>query len=204
MMTWQQAIAALRTELKNLFEQQISGLFGWTLTSHTTAMGDGDQVQTSDENKSQRPARRIEQWGVRGVPPRKLRTLWVRLGTSNVLYIGVAPTSRYGPTDLAAGETAVYSEQIEKALHATSDGDCKLAAKNGRRVHINGNDYVGVKWSDGSGVPLTDQGFVGALYTFLNSVSAATTAAQIATAATIFKAAMDASTYFTSDKWSNG
>lgn len=113
-MSWMSEIAALRREIRDRFEQLPSALFGWTLTAKSSSMGDADQAQTSDTTESQRPVRRVEPWGHRGRPPGKIRSLWIRLGSSNVLFIGVAPTKGYGPNDLDDGETAVYN--ITKAL----------------------------------------------------------------------------------------
>lgn len=143
--TWQQGIAHLRREVWNRIDQRILQSFGWTRTAKGSAMGDTDQVETADVSDStvgkgqQRPARRLELWGLRGFPVAKVRTFWVRLGSSNVIYLGIAPTKGYGPTDLAEGETAVYSEKVEKALHATKDGDTKLAAAEGRTVQVAGD-----------------------------------------------------------------
>jgi len=114
MSMWSAEIAKLRREVVQRLEQLPSLLFGWTLTAKSTSLGDGDQMQTGDGSKSQRPARRIEPWGHRGRPPAKVRSFWIRIGGSNVLHIGIGPGKGYGPQDLDDGESAVYN--VTKAL----------------------------------------------------------------------------------------
>ncbi len=142
MITWQAEIAALRRAIVTIIDRRINGLFGWTLTSNASAMGDSDQVQTGDEpvdgKQTQRPVRRIEQFGLRSRPPAKIRSLWLRLGSSNVLFLGIAPTKGYGPTDLADGETAVYSKAVEKGMHLDTDGNNNINAASSKDVVVNG------------------------------------------------------------------
>lgn len=204
MSTWAAAIAKLRGDVGRLVEQKLLGVFGWTLSASSSAMGDKDQVQTADTGKGERPARRLEQWGVRGVPPSKIRSLWIRIGSSNVVFLGIAPTKKYGPTDLATGETCVYSEQVERALWATQLGDVKLAAKSGRTIQLDGATFKGVKWSDGNPIPAADTGFVGALATFVAALKAAGTVGNIVTAATNFETALTNNSQFRSGKYTNG
>lgn len=149
-MSWQVEIARVRRELIEHVTQKTIGLFGWTLTSNASSMGDQDQVKNSDDDDSggQRPVRRIEPWGLRGVPVAKVRSFWVRLGSSNTLFIGIAPNKGYGPTDLDNGEVCLYSDQVERGVWLTKDGDTKLAAKSGRKVQVGGDTYAMPKWDD--------------------------------------------------------
>ncbi len=145
MSMWASAISVLRRELMTRMEQIPSSLFGWTLTAKSSPMGDADEVRVDDEGKGQRPSRRIEPWGHRGRSPSGVRSFWIRLGSSNVLFMGVAPSKGYGPSDLEDGETALYSAEVEKGVHLTEDGDNKLASKTGKTVQVNGDDYSMLK-----------------------------------------------------------
>lgn len=147
MAAWDGAIARLRAEMLRLVERHVNGLFGWTRVSAASATGDQDQVQTSDEPTQDetgvlrigtRPARRVEPWGFRGRPPDKVRTLWVRLGSSNVLFIGVAAGKGYGPTDLDVGETALYCSQAGTEIRLDKDGAIDVDAASGQDVTVNG------------------------------------------------------------------
>ncbi len=145
---WTREVAALRQELRVLVTDAVARMFVWTLTANTSALGKEDQVQTGDDdsNKGQRPVRRVEPFGVRSRPPAKQRSLSLRLGSSTVIYLGIASDGGYGPGDLEDGETAVYSKNVEKALHAMDSGDVALASKAGQVVSINGTDYFMAKW----------------------------------------------------------
>ena len=139
-MTWIGEIAGLRREIMKRLEQLPLSLFGWTLTAKSSAMGDADTVQTSDTTEGQRPGRRLEPWGHRGRPPGKVRSFWVRFGTSNVIFLGVAPSKGYGPSDLEDGETAVYN--ATKALvRLWKTGRITMAADNAP-VEIEGQNVV--------------------------------------------------------------
>lgn len=133
-------VRQLRAALREIVSERLpSLLFGWTLTSKSSAMGGGDAVQTADDDsgKGQRPVRRVEPFGLRSRAPSKLRALWIRLGASNVVFIGVAPSKGYGPTDLEDGEVAVYN--LKKALiRLWKTGKITVDAESGQDVVING------------------------------------------------------------------
>lgn len=154
-MTWVQEIAKLRkwaaTEIKNV----TTSLIGYTLVGKTSEMGDQDAMQKSDDqNDGQRPVQRIEPWGLRGRPPGKVRGLWLRLGSSNVAFIGIMPTKAYGPTDADDGETILYNAtKAALALRKTgkvtldSDQEAVAVASHGGNLTLdsdtgNGNDVV--------------------------------------------------------------
>jgi phage gp45-like len=103
------AMAALERRVMRAVEQLPFRMIGWTLSAKSSAVGDDDEVETGDGDDSQRPVRRIEPFGVRSRPPSKVRTLQLRLGSSTTLFLGVASTNGYGPTDLDDGDTALYN-----------------------------------------------------------------------------------------------
>ena len=131
-------LATLRRDLINAIDQRIGMLFGWTLTATSSAMGDADQVQGDDENQVQRPVRRLEQWGVRGRPPSKVRSFWIRIGASNIIFLGIAPTKSYGPSDIGEGETSLYCAAGGTRVYLDKDGNIKIDAASGKDVIVNG------------------------------------------------------------------
>ncbi len=152
-MSWANEIAKLRRDVTAQIDQATTRLFGFTLTSGSSPVGDQDSVQTGDEPDSsgqigQRPAQRVEPWGHRGRPPAKVRSLWLRLGSSNLFFIGVAPLKSYGPDDLAEGETALYSSADGAIVKLDKDGNIILTPKAGQTVQIAGSDYSLIKSED--------------------------------------------------------
>lgn len=205
-MSWASEIAALRHELTEMIRQVPDRMVGWTLSAASSALGDKDEVQTGDDDQNgpdnkpgQRPVRRIEPWGHRGRAPKNVRTLWLRLGSSNVLFLGIASNGGYGPTDLEDGETALYSVEVERGVHLTKDGDNKLASKSGKTVQVNGSDFSLPKWDD----------FVSGLSTFLTALKTDMTAANAGTlvgnpAIIAFEAAIATASQYKSTKAKNG
>lgn len=123
-MSWSAELAAAKREMKTLLARGLGQIFLWTLTAKSSSLGDNDAVQSGDdgvdpgapanEQKGQRKVIRVQSWGFNGAPPTNLRSLTLRLGSSNLFWIGIGPTQAYGPQDLDVGETAVYA--ISKAL----------------------------------------------------------------------------------------
>jgi len=153
-MMWAQAMGALRRELLAQIDARITRLFGWTLSANSSEMGDGDQVQTADGGESQRPVQRIEPFGLRSRAPAKVRQLWIRLGASNVLTIGIQPTKGYGPTDIDDGETALYNAVLGCVLKLSKDGVIHIGQNGGLDsadglVHGRGTDtFTGASYAD--------------------------------------------------------
>jgi phage gp45-like len=142
MTSWAAAVGAAETRVRAWVTERLAGMFGFTLTAGTSAIGDGDQLQTSDQTDSdqakQRPARRIEPWGYRSRPPDKVRALWLRLGSSNVLFLGVASDKAYGDSDLDAGDAELYSTQGGTRVRVNHDGSVVIDAGNSKDVSVNG------------------------------------------------------------------
>lgn len=136
-------IGALRREFRAMVTWATNSMFVWTATANSTALGKEDAVKTGDDDPTngdgQRPVRRLEPWGVRGRPVAKQRALSLRLGSSTVIYLGIASDGGYGPTDLIDGETCIYSKNIPQALRATDAGDVVLTSKSGQTVQVNGD-----------------------------------------------------------------
>jgi len=134
-----QALAQVREVVKSYVDQKLATMFQWSLIGGVSAMGDKDSVQTADGEKSQRPVQRIEPWGLRGVPAPKVRALCIRLGSSTVFFIGIQPTSGYGPTDLNPGETALWNAVAGCDVRLLQDGaiDINRGANGAARLNDN-------------------------------------------------------------------
>ena len=144
-MTIAQAIQAVREAAKTYIDQRLATLFGWTLIATSSAMGDRDAVQTEDGATTQRPVQRIEQWGLRARAPAKMRGFWVRMGSSNVVFLGILPTTGYGPVDAAEGETVIYNLVEDRVIKLDLDGVIHLGQNGGLGtsdglVHGSGRD----------------------------------------------------------------
>jgi hypothetical protein len=133
-------VARLRAELTSYIDRRVAQIFGWTLTAKSSALGENDAVETADDDadptthqKGQRPVTRVLPFGMGSRPPARLRSLWLRLGASNVVFVGIAPTEGYGPQDLDVGETAIYNAaktivRLWKSGKLTLDADATQSA----------------------------------------------------------------------------
>jgi len=179
--SWARELAALRAWVETELARRFAIQWGWTRTAKTSATGERDTVVTADGAKGQRPVRRLEAWGFRGRPPQGVRSFWIRMGSSNVVIVGLAPGKAYGPSDLEDGETAVYN--ITRALvRLWKSGKLTVDAEDGEDVVVNGgtlpvarkDDPVrGGTWNffnnTGTGnldVKFTEPGSVTPLFTF--------------------------------------
>lgn len=198
-MSWSQEISQLRRDLSTTIDQRLLSLFGFTLSAKSSEMGDEDEVVTADGVDAQRPARRIEPWGHRGRSPGKVRTFWLRLGSSNVLFLGVAPSKGYGPDDLEDGETALYCAVGGTEIRLDQDGNVNIVSATGKLVTVNGDDFSLPKWDD----------FMSGLSTFLGNLKTDLTAANAGTlvgnpAIIAFETAIAAASQYKSTKAKNG
>jgi len=134
-MIWQEALAQLRRDLRVYTEEKVFSLFGWTLTARSSELGDKDAVQTADGESTQRPARRIEPFGFRSRPPNGMRCLTIKIGTSNVIMIGIGSTAKYGPQDLEDGEVSMYGPVAGSDTRFDKDGNVKT--KSAADVTVN-------------------------------------------------------------------
>lgn len=173
-------IARAKEELKLWMRRALAQTFIYTLTAKGSALGDQDAVESSDEGrdpgspatekKSQRGVVRIQPFGFRGVPPAKLRGLTLRLGMSNLFFIGIGPTTAYGPQGLDVGEVAVYAKPGQTFV-LDKNGNLIATPAGSGTVQLGGNAHP---------LPLWDT-FENSLVTFFNMFAGT---APIAVAAT--------------------
>jgi hypothetical protein len=118
-MMWSAELGKAKRELQQWVNRRLAQLFLWTLTAKASSIGDNDAVESSDEGqdpgappnepKGQRKVTRVLPWGLQGMPPKGVRGLTLRLGMSNLFFIGIGPTQTYGPQSLNEGETSLYN-----------------------------------------------------------------------------------------------
>jgi hypothetical protein len=162
-MMWADALAKLRRELVKYIDAKVAGVAVWTRTANASKLGQEDAVETGDDdsNRGQRPVRRIEPFGFRSRPVAKQRSLSLRIGSSTVVYLGVASDGGYGPSDLEDGEVVIYSKNIPEGVRLKSSGDVALLSKDGQIVTVNGSNYSLLNTED----------FLSGLDTFLEALS---------------------------------
>ena len=159
-MKFHEAIGRLRAELRSYIDQRLATLFGFTLIASSSPVGDADEVQTGDQPVSapeadispgtitQRTVRRIEPWGVRGRPPSKVRALWLKWGSSNVVFLGTAVNKGYGPGDLEEGEFSLYCSKSGTEIRLDKDGNIKINAASNQDVIVNGGNLKVARRTD--------------------------------------------------------
>ena len=145
MSAWLPDIQRLRREVDEKLRQLVAGIIGWTLTANTSAAGEKDAVENADDaqdpgstTKSERQATRVLPWGLQGRPPKGLRSLWFKFGSSNVVFIGIAPQQKYGPGNLNQGETALYNSISGTTVLLDQNGNIQINAGSNADVTING------------------------------------------------------------------
>lgn len=174
-------ITKVRTEVARWIAQ----IFIYTLTAKSTATGAGDALEGVDGSrdpdapanakKSQRSGVRIQPFGFISVPPTKLRALGLRLGASNIFFIGIAPQKAYGPTDLEEGESAVYAKEGQTVL-LNKDGDVAIDAKATRDVILNGGTKKVARVDDTAKADTLMATWMGQVEGFINGLTPGTVA----------------------------
>jgi hypothetical protein len=108
-------IRELRRWAKHEITERLIRMFVYTLTAATSELGDGDALEGSDEatdpgsnQKSQTPAVRQQPFGLNSRAPKGLRAFALRMGSSNVFLLGVAPQQKYG-AGVDVGELLLYN-----------------------------------------------------------------------------------------------
>lgn len=144
-------------DIRSTVQRWIAQIFIWTLTAKSSAVGDGDAIESADdardpgapdhEAKSQRRVVRIQPFGFNSVPPTRLRALSLRLGMSNIFFIGIGPQKAYGPTEMTEGETAVYAKAGQTIL-LDKDGNVIATPAEAGTVQLGGDDYSLLKTED--------------------------------------------------------
>jgi len=134
-------LAELREQLRAYVDRRIASLIEFPKLAKSSASGENeDAVEVSDgETTYQRTVRRVEQWGLRVRPPAGIRAAVIKAlgGATNGMYVGIAST-RYGPSNLEDGETALYCIAGDTVVKLDKDGKVTIDAAAGQDVVVNG------------------------------------------------------------------
>lgn len=165
-------VRALRAELNALRETMVAPQ--WTLTSKSSAMGAADEVQTADDdsNRGQRPVSRTEPFGLRNRPPAKLRSFSMRIGTSNVVFLGIQPSKGYGPSGLDDGEVSLYCSASGTRVYLDKNGVIHIDAASGQDVIVNGGSLNVARKTDKTVADTTMAAFITAVCAKFNAPAA--------------------------------
>jgi len=141
-------IAAAERKFRDVIDRAIAGIFVYTNTTSSSNIGDSDAVESSDDGvdpetlqKGQRPATRVLPYGFSSRQPKGLRGLGLRLGSSNLLFIGIAPTEKMGPQDLNIGDASVWSSG-GSTVRVNADGSVHVADKGGATLVMDGSGNI--------------------------------------------------------------
>lgn len=200
-------IRGVRAWAEGRIVQKLGELWGWTLVGSGTALGTGDQIATSDTTPTQtRTVRRLEPWGLRGVPMAKLRAFTIRIGSSNVVQVGLGASKGYGPTSLKQGETALYSQKVPQGVYLDQYGNNILSADfpTQKTVQVGGNAYAMPTWDPFIADVATLASTIAGLPPPTNLATALTAIQGIITAFSTFSTAITTATSYKSKKAQNG
>jgi phage gp45-like len=130
----------------------IRAVVQFSTVARSTSSGHGDAMTgrtPPGETPNQIPVRRMWPFGIRSVPPVGIDCAVVKAnaGPNNGIMVG-AESAKYGPSDLVEGETAIYSKENPKALHADADGATRINAKATKDVIVNGGTRLVVLDTD--------------------------------------------------------
>lgn len=116
-------------------------LFHFTYYTANSANGTEDQVvcDNQEESAGSYLVRRMQHFGFRSRPPKGVAV--IRLGNheaaSNSVVIA-EESERYGPSDLADGEVAIYNKTTGTEIRIDADGNITIDAGSGADVIVNG------------------------------------------------------------------
>lgn len=205
-------IRELKEWVKGYVREKIAaGLVKYGAYSRSTASGENDkisgyQTEGADEQAYDFEGRRVFPFGIRSLPPKGTWGVWIGKGgeSGDGVIVG-AESSRFGPSDLADGEVAIYNKVNGCIIKLDQNGGIAITAAGGQLLTLNGSTYSLPQWDS----------FASVLYTAANAVGAITapvstlvdTAAAVNTIIGAFKTlatAMTTNTNYKSTKAKNG
>jgi phage gp45-like len=150
-------IRALRAELKDWVRQKLAAnLLKYGAYSRSSSSGEHDKIsgyltQGADEQPYDFEGRRVFPFGIRSVPPSGTWGVWLGKGggSGDGVIVG-AESSRFGPSDLADGEVAIYNKVTGVVIKLGQDGSVVVVDQAGSQVKLDGSGNVAVK---GGGAP---------------------------------------------------
>ena len=149
-MTW--------AEIRDLVHQAVGWIVTYTRVAKSSAGGHDDEVEgrsEPDEPSYQIPVRRLWPFGLRSRPPAGVEAVVILVngGGTRAVMVG-AETAKYGPSNLAEGESALYSAVDGCLVKLDKDGAITLSNASGAKVEIDKNGKVTVTPAAGQDVVL--------------------------------------------------
>lgn len=135
--------SAFKEWVKQYVEQYVANVLRLSHISRSTADGEGDGLEGHQtfpgEPTYDYPMLRSETWGLRSVPPVGVEGVAVHVhgGSQGGVIVGTHST-KYGPLDLKAGETALYSKVTGAVIKLDESGKITIDAPAGQDVVVNG------------------------------------------------------------------
>lgn len=128
------------------------------VVSKSSADGHGDALEgrsLPDEPRYDLAVRRMWPFGFRSVPPAGVEAVAVfPNGAPNAGVLVGAESSRYGPSDLEAGEGALYCVKTGALVKLNKDGKVTLTSTSGQPVEVSAGAAVVVTAAAGSSVTI--------------------------------------------------
>lgn len=175
--------AELRQEIKRATHQASAVIAKLAAYSLSSADGITDKVQgygvdAADSAPYDYDGRRIFPFGIRSRPPKGVEAVWIAVtgGSANGVIVG-AESSRFGPSDLADGESCFYNKVNGCEIRLKADGSVNIKDGGGTTLTLPGDGTVHI--GDGT-LTATVNGvvvgsgidpFTGATYAALGSAS---------------------------------
>lgn len=166
----------LRNEVKDWVRDYVSTFIKLLPYSVSTASGEGDKLQGyqtegSDEEKYDYDGRRIFPFGIRSRPPKGVFGVWIgsRSRSGNGVIVG-AESSRFGPSDLADGEVAIYNKATGCVIKMDENGKITIDATSGQDIVLNGGTLKVARQTDKTIADTTMATWISAVSTFINGL----------------------------------
>jgi len=139
-------VARVRAELRELARQLVANAIQFTALVRSTSSGEHDKVAGYRTEGASEPAydyevRRLQHFGFRSRPPKDVWVVRVAASGGPTNNVTVAEDStRFGPSDLADGEVALYNRVSGVELRLDADGNVRIQSADGKLVSLQGGD----------------------------------------------------------------
>lgn len=148
---WSDSIAKAGHQTRKMIRNALAQVWVVAPFAKSSKFGDHDAVSLADESDpstrqpGQRQVTRVQPFGFSSRATNKVRAACVRLGSSNIVFLGIVPTNAYGAQDLEDGESSMWSA-FGQLIRMWTSGIVTIDSKAGQTVELNGNTYSLPKW----------------------------------------------------------
>lgn len=144
-------IRELEIRLREFVEGRLSTIVKLAAYSVSSSSGETDKLQGyqtegADEQKYDYDGRRIWPFGIRSRPPKGVFGVWIgaRSRSGNGVIVA-GDSSRFGPSNLNDGETAIYNKVTGCTILLDQNGGITATDKNGTALKLDGAGNASVK-----------------------------------------------------------